>query len=87
MARSNAVDFLVNGFVKKLGPLKVADLTALLRSLTSVYQLLPIYPCVDVGRRQPARRRGRAARRRPGPRRRRRCTDFHRAIEAAVGRP
>jgi pimeloyl-ACP methyl ester carboxylesterase len=45
----NALDFLVNGFVKKIGPLKVADLTALLRSLTSVYQLLPIYPCVDLG--------------------------------------
>ena len=45
----NAVDFLVNGFVKKLGPLKLADLSQLLRSLTSVYQLLPIYPCVDVG--------------------------------------
>ena len=45
----NAVDFLVNGFVKQLGPLKVADLSTLLRSLTSVYQLLPIYPCVDIG--------------------------------------
>lgn len=45
----NAADFLVNGFVKRLGPLKIADLTKLLRSLTSVYQLLPIYPCVDVG--------------------------------------
>ena len=45
----NAVDFLVNGFVKKVGPLKVADLTTLLRSLTSVYQLLPVYPCVDLG--------------------------------------
>ena len=63
----NAVDFLVNGFVKKLGPLKVADLSRLLRSLTSVYQLLPIYPCVDVGRRQRARRRGRPAGRRSGP--------------------
>jgi len=45
----NAVDFLVNGFVKKLGPLRLADLSRLLRSLTSVYQLVPIYPCVDVG--------------------------------------
>jgi pimeloyl-ACP methyl ester carboxylesterase len=45
----NALDFLVNGFVKKVGPLKVADLTDLLRSLTSVYQLLPVYPCVDLG--------------------------------------
>jgi len=45
----NAVDFLANGFVKKIGPLKVADLTDLLRSLTSVYQLLPVYPCVEFG--------------------------------------
>jgi pimeloyl-ACP methyl ester carboxylesterase len=45
----NAVDFLVNGFVKKLGPLRLVDLTDLLRSLTSVYQLLPTYPCVDRG--------------------------------------
>jgi pimeloyl-ACP methyl ester carboxylesterase len=45
----NAADFLVNGFVKKVGPLQLADLSKLLRSLTSVYQLLPIYPCVDVG--------------------------------------
>ncbi len=45
----NAVDFVANGFVKKLGPLKVMDLTKLLHSLTSVYQLLPIYPCVDLG--------------------------------------
>jgi hypothetical protein len=46
----NALDFLVNGFVKKVGPLKIADLTTLLGSLTSVYQLLPMYPCVDLGR-------------------------------------
>ena len=58
----NAADFLVNGFVKKLGPLKVADLSRLLRSLTSVYQLLPIYPCVDVGAGNAARRRGRRCR-------------------------
>jgi hypothetical protein len=45
----NALDFLANGFAKKIGPFRVADLSALLRSLTSVYQLLPIYPCVDPG--------------------------------------
>src|SRR5215216_1719058 len=80
----NAADFLVNGFVKKLGPLKVADLSQLLRSLTSVYQLLPIYPCVDVGAgnqrvaevdlRGVDRVRARSA-----------LFDFHRAIETAVG--
>ena len=79
----NAVDFLVNGFVKKLGPLKLADLSQLLRSLTSVYQLLPIYPCVDAGGGQGARRRGR-----PAHVDRARATaalhDFHRAIEAGA---
>ena len=45
----NAVDFIANGFTKKVGPFKVADLSELLRSLTSVYQLLPIYPCIDEG--------------------------------------
>ncbi len=44
----NAVDFLANGFVRKLGPLKLIDLTKLLHSLTSVYQLLPRYPCIDL---------------------------------------
>ena len=44
----NALDFLCNGFKKKIGPIGV-DLTRLLRSLTSVYQLLPRYPVVDAG--------------------------------------
>jgi len=42
----NAVDFLVHGMKKGIGPLGL-DMTPLLRSLPSVYQLLPIYPCVD----------------------------------------
>jgi len=33
---------------KGVGPIGI-DLSAFLRSLTSVYQLLPIYPCVDGG--------------------------------------
>ncbi len=81
----NAAGFLVNGFVKKLGPLKIADLSTLLRSLTSVYQLLPIYPCVDVG----AGLQRVAEVDLPGVDRARATaalTDFHRAIEAAVGR-
>ena len=44
----NALDFLCNGFKKRIGPLGL-DLTRLLRSLTSVYQLLPRYPVVDTG--------------------------------------
>ncbi len=44
----NAVDFIVHGMKKGIGPLGL-DLTPLLRSFPSVYQLLPIYPCIDVG--------------------------------------
>jgi hypothetical protein len=44
----NAVDFLVNGMKKGVGPLGV-DLGPMLRSLPSLYQLLPNYPCVDIG--------------------------------------
>jgi pimeloyl-ACP methyl ester carboxylesterase len=44
----NAVDFLVHGMKKGVGPVTI-DLTPMLRSFTSVYQLLPIYPCVDGG--------------------------------------
>ncbi len=44
----NALGFIANGFRKGVGPLTV-DLSDLLRSLTSVYQLLPIYPCIDGG--------------------------------------
>jgi pimeloyl-ACP methyl ester carboxylesterase len=44
----NALDFLVHGMKKGIGPLGL-DLTPLLRSFPSVYQLLPNYACVDVG--------------------------------------
>ncbi|MBG0566715.1 lipase/acyltransferase domain-containing protein [Actinoplanes aureus] len=43
----NALDFVANGMRKKLGPLTLPNLTALVRSFTSIYQLLPIYPCVE----------------------------------------
>jgi hypothetical protein len=42
----NAVDFIANGFKKGWGPLGL-DLGGLLRSLTSVFQLLPVYPMVE----------------------------------------
>jgi len=45
----NALNFLANGFRKKVGPFSVADLSKLMRSFTSLYQLLPIYPCIDGG--------------------------------------
>ncbi len=41
-----ALDFLVNGLRKKVGPVTLIELTKFIRSLPSVYQLLPIYPCV-----------------------------------------
>jgi hypothetical protein len=44
----NALGFIANGFSKGIGPFDV-DLSELLRSFTSVYQLLPIYPCYDDG--------------------------------------
>jgi len=81
----NALDFIANGFVKKVGPLKVFDLSRMLRSFTSVYQLLPIYQCIDVGGSEPVR---------PGestgvpnldvPRASSALTDFFRQIEAGV---
>jgi pimeloyl-ACP methyl ester carboxylesterase len=45
----NALGFIANGFSKKIGPFKIADLSHMLRSFTSVYQLLPIFPCIDTG--------------------------------------
>ncbi len=45
----NALDFTANGFTKKLGPLTIADLSDVLRSLPSVYQLMPLYHCYDPG--------------------------------------
>ena len=43
----NALDALCNGSRKGLRGL--VELTALVRSCTSVHQLLPLYPCVDAG--------------------------------------
>jgi pimeloyl-ACP methyl ester carboxylesterase len=81
----NAIDFLVNGFVKKVGPLKLADLTDLLRSLTSVYQLLPVYPCIDLG--DGYERVAETGNRLPGVdpgRAESALTDFHHAISAGA---
>lgn len=44
---ANAVRTLVEGIKK--GPLGIIDLSALVRSFTSLYQLLPTYPCLDAG--------------------------------------
>jgi hypothetical protein len=45
----NALDSLSNGYGKTFAGFNVADLSALMRSFTSVYQLLPRYPCIDMG--------------------------------------
>lgn len=45
----NALNFIANGMRKKLGPIPIVDLSNLLRSFTSVYQLLPVYRCHDEG--------------------------------------
>lgn len=42
----NAVDFLVHGMKKGVGPFGL-DLSPLLRSFPAVYQLLPIYRCIE----------------------------------------
>ena len=44
----NALGFLVNGMARKIGPFSI-DATAPMRSFASVHQLLPTYPCVEVG--------------------------------------
>jgi hypothetical protein len=41
-----ALQALSLGFRKSVGPFKLIDLTAMVRSLPAAYQLLPIYPCV-----------------------------------------
>lgn len=51
----NALKTLSHGFEKKLGPINLIDLTAMVRSFTSMYQLLPIYPCYDAGDGEQAR--------------------------------
>jgi lecithin:cholesterol acyltransferase len=45
----NALDFLANGIRKTIGPFTLVDVSALIRSFTSAYQLLPIYNCYDAG--------------------------------------
>ncbi|MGC5796154.1 lipase/acyltransferase domain-containing protein [Sphingomonas sp. NFX23] len=43
----NALGCLVNGYSKGIGPVHV-NATEPLRTFTSVYQLLPTYPCIEV---------------------------------------
>jgi hypothetical protein len=83
----NAVDSIVNGVKKGIGPLGL-DLTPLLRSYPSVYQLLPTYPCVDTGTAACSASRGGRERRAAGGARRMgpRCARLHTEIEDAQKR-
>jgi hypothetical protein len=80
----NALDFIANGMKKKLGPVTLLNLTEMVRSFTSVYQLLPIYPCVDPGDGELARVTELDSI--PGlvPERAKDALGFHRAIREAV---
>lgn len=82
----NALDYLSNGYPLGVAGIRVGDMSALVRSFTSVYQLMPRYPCVDVGDK---------VLRRPGEAsgipyvdvaRAKAALVFHREIDAAVER-
>ena len=79
-----AVDFLCNGLQKGIGPFKIADLSELMRSFTSVYQLLPIYPSLDAGDGRLVRVGEASAIPNIDPQRAAGALAFHRAIEKAV---
>ncbi|WP_395819748.1 CHAT domain-containing protein [Archangium minus] len=44
-----ALGTLAHGVSKKLGPLTMFDISEAVRTFPSLYQLLPIYPCCDLG--------------------------------------
>jgi pimeloyl-ACP methyl ester carboxylesterase len=80
----DALDYLVNGCRKAFG---LVDLTALMSTFPSTYQLLPIYPCVSVDGASPVRLTE-LLEPIPGldPHRVAAADDFHREIERAVAR-
>ena len=80
----NAVNFLIHGMRKRLGPIPIPDLSRLLRSFPSIYQLLPIYPCFDPGDGKLIRVSEAAGIPHVDPGRARAADAFHREIERAV---
>ena len=80
----NALNFLVHGVQKRLGPVPVMDLSRLLRSFPSIYQLLPIYPCFDPGDGELIRVSEAVGLPYVDSQRARAADDFHREIERAV---
>jgi CHAT domain/Lecithin:cholesterol acyltransferase len=80
----NALNFLANGMRKRLGPIPLLDLSRLLRSFPSTYQLLPIYPCLDPGDGTLVRVSEAVGLPHVDPERARAAEAFHREIERAV---
>jgi pimeloyl-ACP methyl ester carboxylesterase len=80
----NAFNSLVHGMKKTLGPLNLVDLSQLLRSFTSVYQLLPIYPCLDLGDGTMIRISEASDLPNVDPEKAKAADGFHREIEGAV---
>ena len=80
----NALSFLAHGVRKRLGPVPVLDLSRLLRSFPSIYQLLPIYPCFDPGDGKLIRVSEAVELPNVDPERARAADAFHREIERAV---
>jgi pimeloyl-ACP methyl ester carboxylesterase len=80
----NAFNFLVHGMKKTLGPITLIDLSRLLRSFTSLYQLLPIYPCFDPGNGQLIRVSEATAIPNVDLNKAKAADGFHREIEKAV---
>jgi pimeloyl-ACP methyl ester carboxylesterase len=79
-----ALDYLVNGLRKRIGPVTLMDLTAMIQSFPSVHQLLPIYSCVgeneqDLKRLEDLDELGQLDMDRAGT-----AIEFHREIERAV---
>jgi pimeloyl-ACP methyl ester carboxylesterase len=82
----NALGFIARGMRKGFGPVTLIDLSKLLRSFTSVYQLLPIYPCYREEGSVELVRLTEVADPIPSldPERVRAADEFHREIERAV---
>jgi pimeloyl-ACP methyl ester carboxylesterase len=80
----DALDFLVHGMKKTLGPITLIDPSRLLRSFTSVYQLLPIYPCFDPGDARMVRVSEASGIANVDPEKAKAADVFHREIETAV---
>jgi hypothetical protein len=80
----NALNKLVNGMKIRAGATDLADLSGFVRSLTSIYQLLPTYPCLSKSNSDQLLRVNEYALPRIDPQRLANATQFHHEIEQAV---